>query len=143
MKEKAKKTLATLVTMLALALPTQLKTQSNPKTLDKLVAKYVNIGNIKPEYLVSQYILREPPLPSSYVRRYELDGKMFEEFYMIIPMQFKHPLGISVPITDKPYYYYFDNKWYKDEKIDGLNGNEIDEKLENEKNERKEKASIK
>ena len=109
-----------------LALSLLLTTEVNAQTLQNKVKNYLAEGRINQQPQV-QYILRENRV-SSLAKRYEIDGKMFEEFYMIYPMQFRHPLGISVPISDKPFWYYFDGKHYEDLEQDGINGNEIEKK---------------
>ena|SRR3990167_3841390 len=103
-----------------------LTTEVNAQTLQDKLKNHLAEGRIKQQPEV-QYILRENRV-SSFVKRYELDGKMFEEFYMIYPMQFRHPLGVSIPVGDKPYFYYFDSKWYEDNAQDGINGNEVEKK---------------
>ena len=109
-----------------LALSLLLTNEVNAQTLYDKIKNHLAEGRIKQQPQI-QYILRENII-TSLVKRYEIDGKMFEEFYMIYPMQFRHPLGVSMPVGDKPYYYYFDNKWYKDEVQDGINGNEVEQK---------------
>ena len=57
------------------------------------------LKDFKKEFRV-QYILREQQL-TSYARKFEINGKKFIEYYLVIPNVIKAKEGLILPIADE------------------------------------------
>lgn len=89
---------------------------------------YDKVKDLKKSELKSQYILKEDQL-LSYAREFEIEGKSFIEYYIVVPRPIRMNNNIVIPIGEKPYWYFYDGKHYEDKEMDGLNGNEVEKKL--------------